>query len=349
MMAGQRCPTRQQHSARWAGLHPRIPPQLPLPPPRLSQGCCAPAGNCLCPALQVLLAMLKAARAAYCCPSGPPTAQEANPHFAAYLGRARAAVIRGAGDGATELAGVMWLYTHASMANSYLGRARQFWALAERLADPGCKRRLQRQLEQLAGSHWAWEGRLLTAEQLQHECCASVVNAAINATKVMQAPRAQQVAELQEAAESCAHAMRQLEPNNPKSHIAGADALQVTRDREWMQRQIRPMLQCYLRAFELGQQQGSDFWSAAAAASALYPAACQPLKAGHALLAAAVAAMEQVGDAPMRRCKRLLPDCWVQPLTHTVRLQWKPVALHSTQLPTSMMRRWVGTVTLLIL
>lgn len=117
-----------------------------------------------------------------------------------------------------------------------------------------------------------------------------------------------QRAGMQSAVRRSAQSMRRLEPNNPKSHVTVADALMHGGG-------VGQRVQSYLRAFELAQQQGSDFWSVYAAPRALILSACNPLVMGHTTLAAAVAAFERVTDAAVRRCKSLLPDTWVQPAT----------------------------------
>ena len=195
--------------------------------------------------------------------------------------------------------------TAASMTSPSLQTVQQLVALAEELATPGCKRRLQRQLEQLASS----EGRqepLLTVEQLQYRCYYS---AAVSA-KLAEQPSGVQRAELAAAAASSARAMRQLEPGNPKTHVVAASALRF----DTAMCNHKQTVQLYLRAFELAQQQRSDIWSANSAVNALCLATQHPSEVGHSALARAVAAFEQMDEAALRRCKRLLPELWVQPL-----------------------------------
>ena len=179
-------------------------------------------------------------------------------------------------------------------------------ALADRLAAPGCKRRLQRQLEQLAGSAGRQQERLLTIEQLHFSCCYFAV---VFASAVPR-PSGEQLVEMQAAVASIAQAMRQLEPSNPKSHIEAVGAL-------WLDTSVRQGKQAVkfqLHAFELAQQQCSDYWTIWSAATALTTAALQPLEVGHSGLAAALAACEQTAEAALRRCKRLLPEVWVRQL-----------------------------------
>ena len=134
----------------------------------------------------------------------------------------------------------------AGRADSPAERVRNYATLAKELAAPDCKRRLQRQLDKLASSHWQQE-RLLTVEQLQYKCHLSVT---LTAAKSPQPPGGQ-LSELEAAAASAAQAMCQLEPANPHSHMRMAGArLAGTREP-----QIGQMAQCYLRILDLGQQQ----------------------------------------------------------------------------------------------
>ena len=74
----------------------------------------------------------------------------------------------------------------------------------------------------------------------------------------------------------------------------------------------------YLRAFELGKQQGSDYYTCSGACLALKAAAAHPEEVGHTAFAAALAAFEQAAEPALRRCKRLLPEAWVQRLKELV-------------------------------
>jgi hypothetical protein len=116
------------------------------------------------------------------------------------------------------------------------------------------------------------------------------------------------------AAAWCAQTLCQLEPNNPKTLVGTATALRV----DLTVRSYKQAAQSFLRAFELAQQQRSDFWSAHSAASATCLATYHPFEVGHSTLAAAVAAFEQTAEAALRRCKHLLPEVWVRPLATTV-------------------------------
>ena len=77
-------------------------------------------------------------------------------------------------------------------------------------------------------------------------------------------------------------------------------------------------MESFLRAFELGQQQGSDYVTCSGASSALMAAAQHPLEVGHTTLAAALAAFEGAAEAALRRCRRVLPADWLQHLERQV-------------------------------
>ena len=269
----------------------------------------------------MLLAILRAARADYFCPEYAPTLDETYRHFGGYKhvgSRLTAAGGTGSsadgGETSAELAEALWLYVTAATVESDWEAVQQISALARRLGDPAYKRRLQRQLGQLAGSGGQAE-RLLTAVQLQYLCCYRVIRFAIK----LRQPTAEMRPELKAAAARSAETLRQLEPNNPVSHVGEAEALQVG----WESpngRQNGQIVEGYLRAAQLGQQQGSDYWAIHSIGCALSLAACRPLEVGHSTLAAALASFEQTAEAALRRCKRLLPMQWVRHLERQVGL-----------------------------
>ena len=148
---------------------------------------------------------------------------------------------------------------------------------------------------------------MLTVEQLHYSCCSM----ASLYVKDVEQP----TAELKAAFRSAAQAMLQLEPDNPKSHVAAAEAARF----DHTGRGYKTAVQGYMRAFELAQQQRSDFWMIETAADALHLGTFHPLEVGHAALAAAVAAFE-AAEAALRRCKRLLPAVWERHLAKRVRL-----------------------------
>jgi hypothetical protein len=249
--------------------------------------------------------MLKLARADYRCQSMPPTKREALNHIVRYMrviGNHTTPMTAPAGyeveGGARELAEVLWQYTAAVPLGTGLQATLQLHAVAKRLAAPDCKRRLQHQLEPLAGGEGHREA-LLTLEQLQYSCCF----AAIKHADDLPQPTAEQLAELKAAAAWCVQTLRQLEPNNPKTHYAAVDAQRL----DLAKRDYKQAAKCHLRAFELAKQQRSDAWMIHSASNWLVLAACHPLDVGH-----STAAFEQTAEAALRRCRRLLPEVWVQ-------------------------------------
>jgi hypothetical protein len=62
-----------------------------------------------------------------------------------------------------------------------------------------------------------------------------------------------------------------------------------------------------IRAFELGQQQGGDYFTWTAACLALNTATFAPMEVGHSRLEAALVAFEGADEAALRRCKRRCP------------------------------------------
>jgi hypothetical protein len=161
------------------------------------------------------------------------------------------------------------------------------------------KRRLQRQLERLASSERHQE-QLLTVEQLHYCCCFQVIEVA----KQTPQPSAAQLAELIAAAASSAQTMRQLEPSNPKTHIAAVMAPHHC----GLTQQGESIMQSFLRVCDHAQQQRGNLWPCLAAANALILATCHPVKVGHSALAAALAAFEETTEAALGRCRRLLPE-----------------------------------------
>ena len=248
--------------------------------------------------------MLKAARALYCCPARPPRAEEAYCHVSAYMH----SLPMGASEAdKAELELMLRRYITAGAASTDMQAMLRHKAIAEKLAAPACSSLLQRQLEQLAASEGQQE-QLPTVEHLQYNCWSIALPFACQLSQ----PSAGQLATLKAVAASSAQAMRQLEPSNPHRHVAAAEALQVDCHRQQTQQRV----EFYLRAFELAQQQRSDYWTAVGAVNAFFVATFCPLEDGHSALAAAVAAFEQAAEAALRRCKRLLPEQWVRPLEY---------------------------------
>jgi hypothetical protein len=250
----------------------------------------------------MLLAMLKLARADY----------GVYARFKAYaqLSTAKDLYVEAAG----ELGLILGSYTATMAAHSDLEAARRSNNVASMLLAPASgESGLQRQMEHLAGSEEE-RGRLPTVAQLQHSCCNCMVLFAFMARQERQEqqPTEDQLARLTMTAVASGVAMRQLEPNDPKSHIGQALALNLGGG---SQRQIA---ESCLRAFELAQQQGSDYFICTGASTALMAAAQHPPEVGHATLEAALAAFEGPAEAALRSCRRLLPADWVQHLERQV-------------------------------
>jgi hypothetical protein len=289
-----------------------------------------PASSCVCrPALpgcpllsinlcrlpQALLASAKFFRSEYSCPDHPPQLRETWRHIAAYTWGARVAVaiLGGHDTGTFDLTAVVFLYTH--MLGGRLKRVQAlqgFGAAAGMLAAPDVQQRVQRQLEELAGGREAQQP-VLTALQLQYHC----YHAMNCSSRDLKQPLEEQLPEFRTAAASSAQALLKLEPNNPKSHAAEADAWGIAAPSS---QATKEQVECTLRLFRLAQQQRCDFWAVHAAATALTLAALEPLAVGRDTFGAALAAYEQTAEAGMRRCKRLLPQAWAGQLELEMKL-----------------------------
>ena len=151
--------------------------------------------------------------------------------------------------GHRELAKVLWQYSAACALGLSVEAVRQLRAIPQSLAVPAIRRMLQRQMEAVNGSEGRQEA-LLTAERLQHCNCAMAIRFA---SKMEQPPSAEEVAELEAAAFSSAQMLLQLAPDNPKSHIRAADAVQLACKASL---NLTDGVQGYLRGFQLAQQQG---------------------------------------------------------------------------------------------
>jgi hypothetical protein len=260
--------------------------------------------HCL-PPLQMLVASVKIVRANYCCPDEPPTLHAACHHVRAYFKECRET----AGH-ASDLERVLGTYCATFLAGSHLGALRALQAVAEDLSGPAFQQRVQRQLEELAGG-CEQQQPLLTVQQLQYHCYSCILRYALT----LPTDSLEQLLEMKAAAVASAEQLRQQEPNNPMSHFGHAATL-VT---ESFGLQPRRAVKCFLRAFHLGLQQMSDYWSVCGAAGALVIATRCPLEVGHSLFAAALNAFEQTAEAALRRCTRLLPVGWVVILEQQVR------------------------------
>jgi hypothetical protein len=136
----------------------------------------------------------------------------------------------------------------AGIADSPVGQVGNYATLAQQLAAPEWKRRLQRQLNHLASSHWQQE-RLLSVEQLQYKCYLSITP--IEARSQQPSWGRGHLSELEAAAASAAQAVCRLEPTNPQGHMRMANALLAGT----LTQRRRQAAQCFLRILELGQQQ----------------------------------------------------------------------------------------------
>ena len=120
---------------------------------------------------------------------------------------------------AEELGLILRAYTAAMAASSPTESAQQYNNVAGMLAVPASsQRRLQRQMEQLAGSREERE-RLPTVAQLHHSCCNCVVVYAsiMWCLRQEQQPVTEQQVMLTGAAVKAGAVMRQLEPNNQRA------------------------------------------------------------------------------------------------------------------------------------
>lgn len=201
------------------------------------------------------------------------------------------------GGGSGILAAALWQHAVALTMGLTPEAVQQFLTAAKLLADPNTQRRLQHQLEQLAGSEGRQEPLLLTADRLRYNCLPA---ACLSARQVHQ----QLTAELKTAIRSAALAMLQLEPDNPKSHVGVAEAARLDPTGHGHKQAVQSLL----RGFELAQQQGSDVSLVTCADDALHLATLHPLEVGQDAMAAAVAAFEQAAGAALGRCKSMLPE-----------------------------------------
>jgi hypothetical protein len=160
----------------------------------------------------------------------------------------------------------------------------------------------------LAGGEEQLLQRLPTVAQLRYSCCLCLIKTAQTMSSDQQHPLADELPEVARAAARSARVLQQLEPNKPATHLGAAVCLQMGGG------DVRAAVEAYLRMFELGQQQRSDYWTVQGAGAALLIAFQSPLKVGHDILAAALAAFQQTGEAAPRRCSRLLPEQRVLPL-----------------------------------
>ena len=217
---------------------------------------------------------------------------------------------------------MLWLYLE-SIAYGLLHpeQLRGLQAVISSLADPALRQQAQRQLEQLCGGggggggggEQRQQGRRLTLSQLLRCCHFHIIR---QAPAMDKSPL--ELPALREAAGVSGLAVSQLDPTNPKSHAAEADADRLVGGSR--PGQASSNVERHLRAWRLAQQQRSDYWVAYSAAGVLLEATFAPAEVGPGGLEAALAAFEQTAEAGLRRCKRLLPEEWVSLLARRMEI-----------------------------
>lgn len=260
-------------------------------------------------------AMLLAARACYISPRDPATWHSTLPHFNAYVAPRPGRQLVNINQREDLLASVLAaaVSTPGSMCCLWLP-----WDLisraAHRLTDPANQAALRRQLQRLTAilprSGTSAQPAPLTLQQLHCLLSAQVVEAAselaAHAEQVSELEQSGRWAGVQEEARRYAALLLQLEPPNPRSYIAAAQADMVCNT------QTSPTaVRLFMRALQLAREQGSDLQLARAGHGALVAAGLESqLLIGAAELEAVLAAHEEA-RAALRRCQRLLPGLWV--------------------------------------
>jgi hypothetical protein len=192
---------------------------------------------------------------------------------------------------------------------------RSFTKPAKKLADLAFQQRVQRHLEGLAGGR-EQQGPLLTVQQLQYICQHHINKHAAAASAAAEFPTGQ-LSESSTAVISSAQAMLKLEPDNPRSHFAKADALTVA-TRGQQAKHAKQIVERFIRVSQLGHQQRSDYWVVYGATTALHLATYSPHEVGHSTFAAALDLFKQEAEPALRRCKLLLPERWTVVLEQQV-------------------------------
>ena len=208
---------------------------------------------------------------------------------------------------------------------------------ARALEDSSCRATVSRQLAQLAASQPQPGSPLLTVQQLQYVChgcvCDILGQAKARSRRDARSPAAAAAAETpglepwqlsaqvqsQLLADSASAVMR-LEPDRPRSleRSAVADPAQA----------FHTNLQ--LRMYRLARQQGSDYWAMRATPGLLSTATLTPNPTID-CLEAAVEAGQQALSA-LRRCRRLLPDPWLNGFDAALSARQPQVACAERQL-----------------
>ena len=285
---------------------------------------------------RVLLAVAKVTRAELVCPAPmlPISGCNLRQHFEAY-----AEPVRNLVEGGT-LSDMAWaLMRYRALHEQFIGGSlygvvsagRQ---LVESLQQAAFQRTFNRQMQQLAGDS---QRPLLSAHQLLYGCCCLVAQSAVSlfskpascqvAAAQAQAsglpPPAEQHAAAQEALRWSSEAMLRLEPQQPQSWGLG-----------WMQKlassqaSSQEAMEMILRAFQLAQQQRSDWWVIQAGSTAMMLAATEAAftNPNPATLEAALAVVPHLEPA-LQRCRRLLPEHWVRHVELQVQATQKHAAM----------------------
>ena len=296
------------------------------------------------------LAILLSARVDYLCPEPPPLLHSLGGQLRAYFsgdefegrfaqGFAQAdnsggptAVQRylGSYSGSDVLQHVLHLYaagrtaaavaqsqrvSDAQSTHSRVACAAMMASALMLLRDSRHQQAIDRGLAALRDSRALQPGQqLLTRRQLAHVCGCQITLA--GGYMLIKAAIVEVVAVefVQRMANMAAEAVLQLEPGNARSLLEAARYFSAAADFMPLEVQAAPpqpaqrVVDLYLRAVRLGQQQGSDWWVARCAPPALL--ACTPA-VSRASKAAVVAAVK-LAEPALKRCRPMLPDCWVK-------------------------------------
>lgn len=212
---------------------------------------------------QLLLALAKLAKAELLCPAPMEPVADCKPgyHVGAY-----AEHIRMPRREHTELAWALLSYTVArskSVSHDHPGAVTAGSQLVAMLEEARVQRAFDQQMRQLSGAE---QPPLLTARQLLYTCCRFL---ALCGCVERLAPGLGEhaAARYKEAVAKCSAAMLRLGPDQPQSWTTAA--LQQLPPHAHPQRAA----EMYLRAFQLAQQQRSDWWMIQAGSSAVVQAA----------------------------------------------------------------------------
>jgi hypothetical protein len=250
---------------------------------------------------QLLLALAKLAKAELLCLAPMTTVADCNPgfHVGAYLEHIRMPRRQHA-----ELAGALLSYTvtrSKSVSDDQPGAVTAGSQLVAMLEEASVQRAFDQQMRQLSGDE---QPPLLTARQLLYTSCRYV---ALGGRVEGHAPGLSEHAATRhnQAVAKCSEAMLRLEPDQPQSWTTAA--VQQLPPHTHAQRAV----EMYLHAFQLAQQQRSNWWTLQAGASAVIHAAQYCFQLNAATLEAALETMQHLEPA-LQRCRRLLPTMWAK-------------------------------------